>query len=210
MTRRVGHGTISFASVILCLAIARTSDAARAPITILSPAGGEVLSVGEECEIRLARRLRARKVTIELSRDGGAFEEIGTINKRDRNRRNRRRLLWVVTGPESANCVIRATGKRRRKTVSAVSPPFLRAQHAGERATKLGFSVDGRGTALPVLKFDPRLRARIDPPHAGREQGQDQNRQYEDPSHVSLSRLASRAACPNGKDQRWPCPRSRA
>ena len=97
--------------IVLCSTVSLPAVAAQAGISITSPAGGEVYVVGQNQFVRLAPTTRAKSVAIEISRDGGVtFSMLGTINNTVKDITKRNVLQFVITGPVTNNCVIRATG----------------------------------------------------------------------------------------------------
>ncbi|MBE7465318.1 MAG: hypothetical protein HS116_17715 [Planctomycetes bacterium] len=87
---------------------------AAAPVTyvdILRPTGGEVFVNGQQQLIAVQLHSKVSTCTIELSRDGGlTFTEIvGTINNLKINRRPVHEVVFPIVGPDSPECVLRAT-----------------------------------------------------------------------------------------------------
>jgi len=80
--------------------------AAVKPVVITLPQGGEVFYEGQTQTVTLSSKTTYKAVTIELSRDGGTtWTTLGTTNKTSLFK-----LQFTVAGPDSTNCVIRATG----------------------------------------------------------------------------------------------------
>lgn len=80
---------------------------------------------GQERQISMLMRRAFKLIVIELSRDGGVtFEPVGTINNTHKARWARNTLPWLVTGPASVNCLLRATMAQRKGPVSILSATF--------------------------------------------------------------------------------------
>ncbi|GMV80900.1 MAG: hypothetical protein AMXMBFR7_20840 [Planctomycetota bacterium] len=80
-------------------------------VDILRPTGGEVFVNGQQQLIAVQLHSKVATCTIELSRDGGlTFTEIvGTINNLKINRRPVHEVAFPIVGPDSPECVLRAT-----------------------------------------------------------------------------------------------------
>lgn len=118
---------LAFPAVGTILLFALSSFAATTqPIVFDSPEGGEVYLLGTDQLVKLNKKTRVKEVTIALSRDGGAtWEDLGVINKRNKDKTLRQILPWTVTGPTSSNCLLRASGLFRKTTVEVFSPVFI-------------------------------------------------------------------------------------
>lgn len=118
---------LAFPAVWTIFLFALSSPAATTqPIVFESPEGGEVYLLGTDQFVRLGKRTRVKEVTIALSRDGGAtWEDLGVINKRNKNKLLRQVLPWTVAGPTSSTCLLRASGLFRKTTVEVFSPVFI-------------------------------------------------------------------------------------
>lgn len=87
------------------------------------PHGGEVYVQGQTQEFVYGGKV-AKTLTVELSRDGGlTYEMIGTVENKDRARRNK--FVWVVSGATSLNARVKFTSIMGRKTISVVSSSFI-------------------------------------------------------------------------------------
>jgi hypothetical protein len=97
-----------------------TQVALRAKLNISSPSGGETYVIGKVQKITLARN-SYKQVKVELSRDNGAtWAEIGTIDNTVKDRSKRNVFNWLVTGPESKDCLIRFIATRGKKAMLPV------------------------------------------------------------------------------------------
>ncbi|NQT26937.1 T9SS type A sorting domain-containing protein [candidate division KSB1 bacterium] len=74
-------------------------------MTLISPNGGESWPVGSVRIIKWQSSNVDGYVTIELSRNGAAWEEIGSVDV------NSGAYAWDVTGSVSGNCLIKITGE---------------------------------------------------------------------------------------------------
>lgn len=116
-------GTLVLA-IIAAFAVTNIS-AATQTIQFESPGGGEVFAIGQVQKVRLGARTRAKVVTIDISRDGGAtFQLLGAIDNSTKDVTMRNVLTFTVTGPSSSNCVLRATGTIGRTSITSTSSPF--------------------------------------------------------------------------------------
>lgn len=103
----VGHAVI--VSLVIMATIVTTAAASQTAISITAPLGGEVFIEGQTQFVRVATK--AKSVLIEISRDGGTtFSALGTISNSVKDVSKRNVLPFIVSGPDSTTCVIRAGG----------------------------------------------------------------------------------------------------
>lgn len=121
-------------TALACLFVACNALHAAAVIDFESPAGGELFVVGQTQFVRLSAKTRYKRVTIELSRNGGqTFEALGEIDN-SVARQSRNFLQFQVTGAASSRCVIRASAPNARGL-------------SGEFSISVNGSLPGSGTA---------------------------------------------------------------
>jgi hypothetical protein len=96
--------------------------ATPAPVTIVTPAGGEFYIVGSKQRVRLDAKTRSKSIAIELSIDGGVTFSayLGTIDNTAKDKSKRNLLEFNVPATPSGNCLLRATASG----VASVSPGF--------------------------------------------------------------------------------------
>lgn len=118
---------LAFPAVGAIILFALSSFAATTqPIVFDSPEGGEVYLLGTDQLVKLGKKTRVKEVTVAISRDGGAtWEDLGVINKRNKNKALRQVLPWTVAGPTSNHCLLRASGLFHKATVEVFSPVFI-------------------------------------------------------------------------------------
>jgi len=127
--------------------------AATRAITFVKPSGGETYTVGQAQQVRLDPKTKAKTVTIELSRDGGAtWVPLGTIDNTVKDASARNALPFQVTAPASANCVIRATDPSG-KMLAAISLPFSIFCSSGEppAGSVTGTSIAGEAVSADKI-----------------------------------------------------------
>ena len=92
---------LSVACILVCLFLVRSGQAAVAPLTLTSPSGGEVYTIGMEQEIKVGKILKAPEVKISLRRASGPFVVIGVIKKTDKNQgfHNTDRVNYLILNP---------------------------------------------------------------------------------------------------------------
>lgn len=100
--------TFAAFAAIACTGFAHA--AAPVPIVFQNPQGGEIYFAGQQATVRLDPRTKAKKVTVELSRDGGTtFVPVGSIDNASKDKSKRNVLSFPVAAPGSNHCLIRAS-----------------------------------------------------------------------------------------------------
>ena len=99
-------------------------EAARSPILLHAPNGGEIYVQGHLQVVKVEVVNRIKSISIELSRDGGlTYVEIGRINNQSRKRMH----IWeyLVEGDNTIHARIRVTGIVGKREVSDRSGEFI-------------------------------------------------------------------------------------
>jgi hypothetical protein len=107
----------SVIAVALIMAMSRVNAAQT--LTFANPTGGEVYVVGQTQSVRFNGRFKS--VLVEMSTDGGTtFTPLGTLD----STLNPSGLAFTVTGPVSAQCVMRATASVGKTKLTGTSGMF--------------------------------------------------------------------------------------
>src|SRR6266700_6822531 len=95
-----------FSFTILVLAVSLTLSArAATPLPYFAnPSGGEIYFVGRTVDVHFNTKVKAKKILLSLSRDGGqTFTDLGTMDVKTQL------FKFTAAGPDSNNCVLRAS-----------------------------------------------------------------------------------------------------
>jgi hypothetical protein len=132
-------------------------------IVVQSPSGGETYVKGRVEPIVLSK-YRFKRISVELSRDGGlTYVAIGTIDNTVKDRSKRGRFDWSVGGESSTHCVMRftgSTGTKKPKVFTAISAIFTIAGddivNGGPTGDKGDPGLDASAAAVAaILMADP-------------------------------------------------------
>jgi hypothetical protein len=112
-------------AMFLVLASHSAFAASAQPILVETPRGGEVYAPGQQQTVVLNDKTAARRLLVELSRDGGSsFETLGVIDNLKKKRNQRIQFKWTVANPATTNAVIRVTSTDESYPGSATSNSF--------------------------------------------------------------------------------------
>ncbi len=94
-----------------------------ANLEITNPNGGQVYLIGSTQKITI-NKFPAKSVKVELSNNGGlSWIVLSQINNSARSK-TKGQLNWVVTGPDSNNCLIRVSAIYCKKSYTTLSNIF--------------------------------------------------------------------------------------